>query len=75
MTANVIRSREGLTQGDPLDMVAHGIVIILLIKQTKSIHPEITHPWYADDAGALGMLDNLEKYFNLLKHNVPDRGY
>ena len=56
-------------------MVAYGIEIISLIKCLKSTYPDVTQPWYADDDGALGMFDNLEQYFNSLKHKGPAWGY
>ena len=39
-TANIIYSREGVTQGDPLAMVAYGIVIIPLIKCLQLTYPD-----------------------------------
>ena len=49
-----------MIQGDPLTMVAYGIIIILLIKHFNSMYPDVTQPWYADNAGALGMFNHLE---------------
>ena len=51
--ASFLHSSEGVTKGDPLAMIAHGIVIPPLIKNLKREIPDITQPWYADDAGAL----------------------
>ena len=48
-------------------MVACGIGFLLLIKHPKAAHPDVTQTWYADNSGALGMFNHLEKYFNLLK--------
>ena len=62
-----LHNSEGLKQGDPLYMVAYGIGILLLTKQLKAEFPDVTHPWYADDVGALSMIANVELYFNLLK--------
>ena len=67
--------RGGVTQGDPLAMVAYGIGILPLIKNLKSGFPGITHPWYADDAGALGMFANVELYLNYLERFIPWKGY
>ena len=64
-----------MPQGDPLAMIAYGIVLFLLIKRLKSDYPDVTQPWYADDAGALVTFDSLELYFNSLKQNSPARGY
>ena len=44
-------------------MVAYSIGTLLMIKRLKLTHPDITHPWYADNAGSLGTFDNLEQYF------------
>ena len=62
-------------QGDPLAMVAYGIGIILLIKRLKLTDPDVTQPWYAYDAGALGTFNNMASYFNSLKHFGPGCGY
>ena len=56
-------------------MVAYWIGILPLIKILKSKYPDVTQPWQADEDGALGMFDHLEKYFKALKNNVPARGY
>ena len=42
-TASLLRSREGVTQGDPIYMVAYSIVILMMIKQPKAAYPEVTH--------------------------------
>ena len=73
--AHIIHSGEGVTHGDPLDMVAYGIGILLLIKSLKSVYPDITQPYYSDDDGELGMFDHLKKYFKALKCNGPAQGY
>ena len=64
-----------MTQVHPLVIVAYRIGFLPLIKRLKSNYPDITQPWYANNAGALGMFDNLEQYFDLLKRNVPAWGY
>ena len=56
-------------------IVAYRIKIILLIKHLKSTYPDVTQPWYADKAGALGMFDHLDNYFKALKRNGPEWGY
>ena len=56
-------------------MIKYGIEIILLIKNLKAAHNDVTQPWYVDDTGALGTFVNIEIYFNLLKHSVPGCGY
>ena len=54
-TASLLHSREGVTQGRTLAMAAYGIGIIPLIKLPKVAYPDVTHPWHADNVGALGM--------------------
>ena len=74
--ANIISSREDKTQGDPLAIVAYMIGFLPLIKVLKSTYPDVTHPCYANDYGALGTSDNLEIHFNLLKlHDTARRYY
>ena len=41
-------------------MVYYSIGILMLIKHLKSIYTDIKHPWYAGDAGELGMFDKFE---------------
>ena len=43
-TTNILRSREGLTQGGSLAMVVYVIVILLLIKCLKAAYLDITQP-------------------------------
>ena len=56
-------------------MVTYGIGVLMLIKRLKAAHPDITQPWYADDAGALGTYDNIDLYCNSLKNSGLGNGY
>ena len=56
-------------------MIAYGIGILPLIKNLKRKIPEVTQPWYADDARALGAFAILETYFDSLICQVLGRGY
>ena len=56
-----------MTQGDPPAMVSYGIEVLLLIKRLKAVHPDVIHPWYADNYGALGAFDKIGLYFNGFK--------
>ena len=49
-----LHSKERVTQGDPLAMIAYGIGILPLIRDLWYTHPQITHSWYADEAGSGG---------------------
>ena len=46
-----LHSKEGVTQGEPLEMIIYGILVLPLIQELRDSHPHITHPWHADDAG------------------------
>ena len=67
--------REGVTQGDPLDMAADVIGVIPLIKWLKEAYPDVNQPWYVDDDGEIGMFNKIGLYFNLLKQFGLGRGY
>ena len=62
-------------QGDPLAKITYGIGIIPLINNLKREIPDITQPWYDDNAGALGTFARLETYFDSLTCQGPGRGY
>ena len=44
-TANILHNRKGVTQEDPLDMVAYEIGLLQLIKILKSENLDVTSPW------------------------------
>ena len=46
-----MHSKEGVTQGDPLAMIAYGIGVLLLIRELWGSHPRVTQMWYANDEG------------------------
>ena len=58
----VIFSREGTTQGDPLAMPMYAVATIPLIRRISN---SVTHVWYADDA-ALGSVTELRNWWTLL---------
>ena len=62
-------------QGDPLAMMNYIIGVLPLIKQLKSEYPDVTQPWFTDNAGALGTFNKIEYYLNLLIWFGPGRGY
>ena len=59
-TVSFLHSEDGVTQWDTLAMMAYGIGIIPLIKNLKQEIPDVTQPYYADDAGALGKFTRIE---------------
>ena len=74
-TANIIHSREGTVQGDPLVMIAYGIGMLPLIRNLKRAIPDVTQPWYADDTGDLDTFARIDTYFYLLTRQGLGRGY
>ena len=72
--ASLLQSREGVTQGDPLTMVAYGIGVIPLIQRLKLVYTNFTQTWYNDYA-PLGTYKKINLYFNSPKKIGPGRGY
>jgi hypothetical protein len=70
-TGAVLFSKEGVTQGDPLAMVAYGIGLLPIIRQLKAEFPAVEQPWYADDAGAGGSFQGIRAYFQRLQEIGP----
>ena len=56
-------------------MIVYGIRILPLINKIKQEIPEVTHPWYADDARALGTFARLDTNFDSMTRQGPGRGY
>ena len=70
-----MHSKEGVTQGDPLAMIAYGIGVLTLIRELRNTHPRVTQPWYADDAGARGTFQQILEHFWDLQARGPARSY
>ena len=74
ITTTIIRSREGITQGDPLSMFLYAVGTVPLIRLLKN--PSIwTQVWYADDALACGKLSHIHWWFDLLLEVGPGFAY
>ena len=56
-SGHFLHSKEGVTQGDPLSMIAYGIGVLPLplILELREAHPRVTQLWYADDASEGGV--------------------
>ena len=74
-SGHFLHSKEGVTQGDPLAMIAYGIGVLPLIRVLRSDHPQVYQPWYADDAGAGGEFRDIMAHFRDLQLKGPARGY
>ena len=69
-----VYSKEDVTQGDPLSifMYAAGILPLVLSLKNPSWWTQL---WYADNASAAGILDDLYEWFTLLRDQGPAYGY
>lgn len=74
-TSSVVLSKVGVTQGDPLAMIAYGLGILPLIKLLQKKHPSIYQPWYADDGSAAGSFQHIKNFFTDLQILGPQYGY
>ena len=70
-----LHSKEGVTQGDPLAMIAYGVGVLPLIRVLRSDHPQVYQPWYSDDAGAGGTFRDIMAHFRDLQLKGPAQGY
>ena len=70
-----LNSMEGVTQDDPLAMVAYGTALLPLIRELQSSFPMVRQSWYADDAGAGEKFAELKKLFNEVQIKGPRFGY
>ena len=66
-----MHSKEGVTQGDPLAMIAYGIEVLSLIRVLRLDHTQVYQPWYADDAGAGGTFRDIMAHFRDLQLKGP----
>jgi hypothetical protein len=66
-----ILSEEGVTQGDPLAMVMHGVGLLPLIQILEKAVSDVHQPWCADDAGAGGRFQRIRLYFEKLQEHGP----
>ena len=74
-SGHFLHSKEGMTQGDPLTMIAYDIGVLPLICGLRRSHPRVTQPWYADDTGAVGKFGDVMSHFRDLHLRGPARGY
>ena len=70
-----MHSKEGVTQGDPLAMIAYGIGVLPLIRDLRIAYPLIMQPWYADDTGAGGEFCDIMAHFRDLQLRGTAWGY
>ena len=73
--SETILSREGVTQGDPLAMIAYGLGLVPLAKRLRADVPSCLQPWYADDSAAQGRASEVERFFDILLEKGKSVGY
>ena len=59
---DVIKSREGTIQGDPLVMPMYAIATIPMIKR---LNATVNQVWYADNAAGMGQIDQTRSWFSI----------
>ena len=74
-SGHFLYSKEGVTQGDPLTIIAYGIGVLPLIRELWETHPHVKQLWYADEAGAGGKFTHILSHLRDLQARVPPRGY
>jgi hypothetical protein len=74
-SCEILLSREGVTQGDPLAMVLYGLALTPLAEQLRRAVPSVAQPWYADDAAMAGPVRGIARAMRLLQQQGPARGY
>ena len=72
---DVLYSREGTTQGDPLAMPMYALATIPLIKKLRQNWNDVSQVWYADDASAAGKILSLRSWWSQLASLGPKYGY
>ena len=74
-SGHFLRSKEVVTQGDPLSMIEYGIGVLSLIRELWTAHLQVTQPWYSDDLGAGGMFQQVQEHFQDLQAKGTAWGY
>jgi hypothetical protein len=74
--AHVIRSEDGLSQGDPLAMALYGVALLPLgEKLRRQAVPGATLPTFADDVAAVGNVVSCARSLEFLSEVGPIYGY
>ena len=71
----IIHSREGVTQGNPLAMIAYGILPLPMIRILRKEFPDIFQPWYVDDGAGMVSIPRLLLLYDRLTVIGPKYGY
>ena len=74
-SGHFLHSKGGVTQGDPLAMIAYDIGVLPLIRELQKSHPRVTQTWYADDEGVGGTFQKILEHFRDLQARGPAHVY
>lgn len=64
---DVIKSENGVQQGDPLGPLLFSLVIDILVKKISSNFPNLLNLWYLDDGHILGDINTLPSVIKLIQ--------
>ena len=73
--ALLILSFEGVTQGDPLDMVLYALCMTSLVEHVREEVPELLKPWYANDCCLKGRARSIARALAILEEYGPLPGF
>jgi hypothetical protein len=73
--AHVIRSEDGLSQGDPLAMALYDVALLPLGEKLRRAVPGATLPTFADDVAAVGNVVSCARSLEFLSEVGPIYGY
>lgn len=71
----ILKSKEGTTQGDNLAMSFYACAVTKLIQDLRISSPDSKTVWFADDSASAGSVDSVLKWWNDLKKLGPKYGY
>ena len=74
-SGHFFNSKEVMTQGGPLAMIAYGIGVLPLTRELWGSHPRVTQQWCADDAGAGRKFSHILEHLQDLQARGPERVY
>ena len=74
-SGNFLHSKEVVTQGEPLVMIAYYIQVLPLIRDLQGTHPRVTKPWYMNNSGSGGKFAHILAHLQELQERGPPRGY
>eukprot|EP00957_Ditylum_brightwellii_P053767 4073004-Ditylum_brightwellii.AAC.1 len=78
---DLVMSKEGVMQGDPLSMILYVLVVLPIIKVLNKLLEVLPYlvkqlqEWFADDLGLAGFFEAIAIWFNKLCEIRPPRGY